>query len=288
MTIAVRVCAVGLKGANFLGGLIEANIPIISVTSYPQLDDRFKGYEIIAELAAKIGAALTTTKTPSLQVDGITFVVGWQHLFKQHPPNVIVFHDSLLPRYRGFAPTVTALLNGDPIVGVTALLLAADVDSGPIVAQRSIPIKYPAKIRQVLARQSKAMVELAEDIILMAHTVGINGVKQDDAQATYSLWRDKADYQIDWSSGSGDIARMIDAVGYPYEWARTHIGDLEILVDDATVVEDLQFERRDVGKIWRLDDGRPVVVCGSGLLRLDRFHSQDGGALSFKLRTRFR
>jgi methionyl-tRNA formyltransferase len=287
MTIPVRVCAVGLKGAKFLTGLIDAEIPIIGIASYQQSDDRSKGYETIVELAAKIDVPLTTTKTPSLGEDGIVFVVGWQYLFKEHPPNVIVFHDSLLPRYRGFAPTVTAMINGDPIVGVTALQLAANVDSGPIVAQRAVPITYPAKISQVLAQQAQAMVELAEEIVRRAETIGINGTKQDEAGATYSLWRDKADHQIDWSRRSEEIARMIDAVGYPYDGARTRVGDLEIVVDNATVVEDLHFERRDVGKVWRLDDQRPVVVCGAGLLRLDRYHSLDGRDLSFKLRTRF-
>jgi methionyl-tRNA formyltransferase len=200
---------------------------------------------------------------------------------------VIVFHDSLLPRYRGFAPTVTAMINGDPVVGVTALQLAANVDSGPIVAQRAIPITYPAKISQVLAQQAQVMVELAEELVGRVETIGINGTKQDEAGATYSLWRDRADHQIDWSRRSEEIARMIDAVGYPYDGARTRVGDLEIVVDDATVVEDLHFERRDVGKVWRLDDQRPVVVCGAGLLRLDRYHSLDGRDLSFKLRTRF-
>jgi methionyl-tRNA formyltransferase len=287
MTIPLRVCAVGFKGAKFLSGLIDLKIPIIGIASYPQLDDRSKGYETIAELAARIGVPLTTTKTPPLDTDGITFVVGWQYLFKEHPPNVIVFHDSLLPRYRGFAPTLTAMLNGDTVVGVTALQLAPKVDSGPIVAQRAIPVTYPAKISHVLAQQAGAMVVLAEEIVRSAEINGINGKKQDDAQATYSLWRDQTDYEIDWSRRSEEIARMIDAVGYPYDGARTHIRDLEIAVDDATVVEDLQFERRDVGKVWRLDDQRPVVVCGSGLLRLERFHPRDGGNFSVKLRMRF-
>jgi methionyl-tRNA formyltransferase len=285
MTIPVRVCAVGLKGANFLSALVDAGVPVSSIASYPQSDDRSKGYELIAELAERIGVQLTTTKNPALGVDGLTFVVGWQYLFTQHPPHVIVFHDSLLPRYRGFAPTVTAMLNGDPIVGVTALQLAADVDSGPIVARRSIPITYPAKISQVLILQAKAMVELAVEIVQKAETVGIAGTKQDETKATYSLWRDQADYQIDWSRRAEEIARMVDAVGFPYEGARTHTGDFEIVIEDCTVVEDLHFERRDVGKIWRLDNQRPIVVCGSGLLRLDRFHS-NGGPLSLKLRTR--
>ena len=35
--------------------------------------------------------------------------------------NLIVFHDSLLPKYRGFAPLVSQLINGEEYLGVTAI-----------------------------------------------------------------------------------------------------------------------------------------------------------------------
>src|SRR5690348_15707693 len=47
--------------------------------------------------------------------------VSWRWLVDAGPARLIVFHDSLLPRYRGFNPLVTALINGDNEIGVTAL-----------------------------------------------------------------------------------------------------------------------------------------------------------------------
>jgi len=287
MNFEIRLCIAGLKGAEFLKALIQAQVPIHSIASYSQPDDRSNGYQIINELAARIGLLVKTTKSPDLGVNGLTFVVGWQYLFLACPPHVIVFHDSLLPRYRGFAPTVTAMLNGDSVVGVTALQLAADADAGPIVAQRTIPIIYPIKILQVLTLQAQAMAELALEIIHMAQTVGICGTAQDEKLATYSIWRDQADYQIDWSKSSHEIARLVDAVGFPYDGASTRVNDLEIVVEDVTVLEDLHFERRDVGKIWRLDAHRPVVVCGVGLLRIDCFRPKDEKLFSIRNRMRF-
>jgi len=38
------------------------------------------------------------------------FAIGWRWLIKNES-NLIIFHDSLLPKYRGFAPLVNSLIN---------------------------------------------------------------------------------------------------------------------------------------------------------------------------------
>jgi methionyl-tRNA formyltransferase len=44
----------------------------------------------------------------------------------------------------------------------------------------------------------------------------------------------------------------------------------------------MPFEIRDAGKIWRLDNGRPIVICGSGMLRIDSCRCQDGSKFLFR------
>src|SRR5688500_12675671 len=44
-----------------------------------------------------------------------------------------VFHDSLLPQYRGFSPTVWSLINGEDHTGVTLFKMSEKVDAGPVV-----------------------------------------------------------------------------------------------------------------------------------------------------------
>jgi methionyl-tRNA formyltransferase len=73
---------------------------------------------------------------------------------------LVVFHDSLLPRYRGFLPTVTSLIAGDDLIGVTAFQPAEGLDTGPILAQAEFRIQMPARIDEVLKRQAELMVEL--------------------------------------------------------------------------------------------------------------------------------
>ena len=49
-------------------------------------------------------------------------------------------HASLLPRHRGASPITAAILAGDAEAGVTIMLMDEGLDTGPMLAQRSIPL----------------------------------------------------------------------------------------------------------------------------------------------------
>ena len=55
-------------------------------------------------------------------------------------PYAINFHPSLLPSYRGTAPLIWAIVNGEEECGVTAHFMERKVDCGDIVGRRIIPI----------------------------------------------------------------------------------------------------------------------------------------------------
>jgi methionyl-tRNA formyltransferase len=281
------VCAVGLKGATFLDGLIRNGLQPSTVVTYRQPDDRSNGFEKISELARQIEADLVEAKKPKTSENDLVFLIGWQYFLENAGPYTIVFHDSLLPRYRGFAPTVAALINGEATIGVTALRAADRIDEGPIIAQASAAVTYPMRIAEALGLQARLMADLAGRVHEAWLAGNLEETIQDESQATYSLWRDDSDYLIDWSQPAGTIARFVDAVGYPYSGARTCVGSDVITVLSATPIADLKFEHRQPGKVWAIEHGRPVVVCGAGMLRLDDCRTGDGTPYVFrKLRTR--
>jgi len=56
-------------------------------------------------------------------------------------PNAILnIHPSLLPAFPGFEPQRQALDHGVQVSGVTVHLVTADLDDGPIVVQRPVPV----------------------------------------------------------------------------------------------------------------------------------------------------
>lgn len=219
--------------------------------------------------------------------------VGWRWLIHQEAP-LIVFHDSLLPKYRGFAPLVSALLNQDDYIGVTALFASEEYDCGNILGQRKIKLSYPLKISEAIDQVSVLYYDLAADVsksIVSGDT--LIGVPQNEVLATYSLWRDEKDYRINWLQSSEQILRFIHTLGFPYLGASTMIDGTAARILDARIIEDVNVESRvdsSVGKVIFVRHGFPVVVCGRGLLQITDLRLRETGKSLLplnKMRTRF-
>ena len=106
---------------------------------------------------------------------------GWRWLLKEQFAQLIVFHDSLLPNYRGFNPLVSALLNKDSTVGVTVILASNDFDRGDIVAAKSMQITYPVKIKQIISEVAYLYFELSKSILNKVACEGLlSGTPQDE------------------------------------------------------------------------------------------------------------
>jgi len=216
--------------------------------------------------------------------------VSWRWLIRSES-KIIVFHDSLLPKYRGFSPLVFALINREKEVGVTALFADNEYDKGHIIAQSVLKVSYPIKIQQAINLIVGHYQHLALKIAKMIHmNEEIKSVAQNEALATYSLWRDEEDYQIDWTQSATYIKGFIDALGYPYKGAKTIEQGISLRILDALVVDDVKIENRMVGKVIFMHDEQPVVVCGEGLLRLTHVVDSAGkSVLPFKkFRLRFK
>ena len=279
---------VGKKGYDFLVGLCERERLPVFICSYSQSKDRSQSFERIRGFADKVGARFEETKSPRLeQTDFPIFVVGWQYMIPELGQNLIVFHDSLLPRYRGFAPTMTALMNGDTELGITAFVPVEEVDAGPILAQACTPIRHPMRLAEAFEIQSALMTDVAVNIL--NRSIGRNNLVQQDAtKATYSLWRDELDLFIDWHADAETVQRQVYACGFPYGGARGIYDGSIIIIDDVELAPDARFERRDVGKIGSIDGGKPVVVCGSGCVRITKATDESGTIVAFDtLRSRF-
>jgi methionyl-tRNA formyltransferase len=201
-------------------------------------------------------------------VGDIGIVIGWRWLIRDFE-QLIVFHDSLLPKYRGFAPLVNALINGEQTVGVTALFADKEYDKGNIIYQDSIKISYPKKICEAIDEISKLYVSLALKVLSkISENYLLKSYSQNEAEASYSLWRDDDDYLIDWTWNACKIKRFIDAVGFPYRGASTKLDGIIYKVWEVEEITDVIIENRSPGKVIFHDSDFPVVVCGEGLMKI--------------------
>jgi methionyl-tRNA formyltransferase len=284
---SITACLAGLKGSAYLKRAIENGLPVSRVVSYEQSGDKSQSFAEIRRLTLDAGLEFEVSRSPRFSATDLVFVVGWQFLFSDVTPSTIVFHDSLLPRFRGFAPTVSALIRGESHIGATALLPTDEVDAGPIVLQASFEVEYPLSIFAALTRQAVLMADMSSEIYASWVSGRLVAAEQDASKATYSIWRDEVDFFIDWSQSSDEIVRFINAVGFPYDCAKTNLNNDCLRITAATVVRDLEFEIRQPGKIWSIENHKPVVVCGQGMIRLDEYASINGKTdLVKKLRSR--
>lgn len=216
--------------------------------------------------------------------------ISWRWLIRlDETCRLIVIHDSLLPKYRGFAPLVNQLIRGEKKIGVTGLLASEEYDNGDIIAQRSIEVNYPLKIQKaielIIPLYSSIACSILEQIENHEHLKATPQIEQD---ASYSLWRDAGDYCINWHDSAENIQRFIDAVGYPYSGAAALMNGERVRILEAEVERDVIVEIRQVGKIIFLKDNFPVIVCGSGLLKITSLQDDSGNSLlplqKFRLR----
>jgi methionyl-tRNA formyltransferase len=218
--------------------------------------------------------------------------IGWKRLINYHSgQKLIVFHDSILPRLRGFNPLVTALINGDKEVGVTAIFASEEYDKGDIIDIEKIKINYPLKIEKAIKLISECYSILGNRIISKLNKGKLLvTTKQIESLATYSLWRDDEDYFINWNDDANKISRQIDAVGYPYKGAKAIIENQIITISDGEPINDVEIENRSSGKIIFMKDNNPIVVCGKGLLLIkEAIDSNNQNVdLSKKFRLRFK
>lgn len=220
-----------------------------------------------------------------LKID-IAFTISWKYLIdteinKILKHGLIIFHDSLLPKYRGFAPTPTAIMCGDNKVGVTAILASDKVDEGDIVLQKEIYVDKDDYISDIIKKEAKVCGDMLIEVIEMAQTNAITLKKQDNSAATYSIWRDVSDCKIDWNKSSFDIRNFIRAVSTPYPGAYFFYNNKKVIVHEAEIVDDLIFAIRHPGKIWQISDNCPIVICKTGMLKITNAKYCDGSKVIF-------
>ena len=276
------------RGLAVLQGLLDRIGPgalrcVVSVRDPGTLDD---GFDAIQDMARAAGIPFFE-RAEAPPDGGHGLLVAWRWLIDPFE-RVVVLHDSLLPRYRGFAPLVTSLLNAEPEIGVTAVWAAREFDAGPVIGRRRIAITYPLTIREALARLQPLYQELAVEIVeAIVAGATLPAQAQDDRAATYSLWRDEEDYWMDWTRDAGFLRRFVDALGYPYRGAKSRLNGAVVSVLAVEEVPDVVVEIRQPGKVLFVRAGCPVVVCGQGLLLIRRLVDRSTGESRLPL-TRFR
>lgn len=279
--LSLRLYVSGKKGFSVLKTIANTDRSAIADVVYagdPGVTDDFS--HEIKRLCNHHNIAAFARKEARAGNHAFSFCAGWKWIISDHKARTLVIHDSVLPKYRGFNPLVTALINGDKEIGATLFEASYDnvPDSGPILISKKLSIDYPLKIEKAIDLIAETYTSITKEFLSgnIVKTLG-NAEKQNEALASYSLWRDGEDYWIDWEGDSKTLERFVDAVGYPYEGAKTRFQGQEVTISEVSQSGDLRISNRDSGKVIRIENGNPVVVCGSGLLTIREARNLETG-----------
>jgi len=166
--------------------------------------------------------------------------IGWYYLVPKavrdlFPKGVAGIHASLLPKYRGGAPLVWALINGEEKTGVTLFYFDDGVDTGDVIAQRDFPILETDTISTLYDKAANASSKLLREIVPMIRSGLANRIPQAHEQASTYPQRKPKDGLIDWTKSPKEIRNFIRAQTKPYPGAFTIINGKKITIWDADI-----------------------------------------------------
>lgn len=207
------------------------------------------------------------------------------------PKSLLGLHPSLLPAYRGPAPVQYALLNGDTETGVTLFVLEDEIDTGPIVAQRRLPIESADNTETLFIKLAETGAELIQKTLPRWLKGEISPKAQDETQASLTKKIKKADALIDWRLTDLDVVNMVRAyyswpVAYTFwrqnnsqanlshqgiqggQGAPTRLQILETAIDPD--LHEAEKHHYQPGQVFKRGDNQIAVACSTGAVILKR------------------
>lgn len=197
------------------------------------------------------------------------------------PMGCVNVHTSLLPKYRGAAPIQWALVNGDKETGVTIMKMDEGMDTGPIIAQQSLPILEEDDGQTLHDRLAQAGGNLLVRCLPGFVSGEIRPERQPADAATYARKIVKEDGRIDWSQPARAIRNRVRGF-HPWPGAYSYLP----LNSEETLLKIRQAEIVDhsfpePGKVVKVSKEGIVVACGEQSLRL--VEVQKSGSKSMKV-----
>lgn len=143
-------------------------------------------------------------------------VVAYGEILRQRvldiPPfGTLNVHSSLLPRHRGAAPISAALLAGDAETGVTIMRLDAGMDTGDMLARRTLTIEPTHTTGSLTPLLAQVGAELLAETLPLWVSGQITPIPQEHADATHTRLIQKEDGHLDWTQPAATLERAVRA-----------------------------------------------------------------------------
>lgn len=279
------------EGMAALQALLAAGAPIGAVlTLRPELAAKRSGGVDYGPLCASYNVPLhhiaginepDAFEILSQLAPDVVFVIGWHQIVR--PPvmalarlGLIGAHASLLPHNRGSAPINWAIIRGERETGNTLMWLAAGVDEGDIIDQRTIPITPYDTCASLYAQVGATNRDMLVAVLPRLLAGERPGRPQPRGDEPVLRRRRPADGRITWDCPAGSVYDFVRALTRPYPGAFSALDGRQWWIWEAALLPDLGAAApaaapgEVVGPVISSNDAAcgQIVACGSGALIL--------------------
>ena len=265
------------SGLRALHRLVE-NLPKHFVCAVACPDDRDDRRSILAQFesyANTVGLPLRIVRGNADLADflrehrpSVAVVHGWYRIICVADfPNTdfLGFHYSPLPRYRGNAPLVWQIINGESRLGVSFFALTPGMDEGALLDQRFFDLGIDETISDALDKANC----LVDDMLVHFSRHLTDGkpsrVEQPDKQPSYCGMRIPDDGRVDWTQSAATIHNFIRAQTRPYPGSFTVLPDGRRMLLWKAAIESRIFFGTP-GSVVESTDAKVVIACGTGAI----------------------
>jgi methionyl-tRNA formyltransferase len=168
-------------------------------------------------------------------------------------------HGSLLPKYRGAAPTNWAIINGERVSGVTVIKMNEKMDEGDIILKKEMPIDAEDTNITLTEKLSDLGADALIEAVDMIDAGKAVPVKQDPSAATYAPKLGKEDGLIDWNEPAVKIHNKVRAL-LPWPGAYTRFDKKILKILKTEVMGSTANGRAKNGEFLSVTKGRGMVV----------------------------
>jgi methionyl-tRNA formyltransferase len=219
----------------------------ISYSATPVKNVTYRGFEELAArhrvplvyVTKKMGDSEYLETLRSWRAD-LGIAIGWYYMIPRSiraafPLGAAGIHASLLPKYRGGAPLVWAIINGERKSGVSFFYFEDGVDVGDLIAQKEFDIEDDDTIKTVYDKATQASLRVLSEYVPLLRQGKAPRVPQEGTSTQFPQ-RSPEDGLIDWKSKTAQqVHNWIRAQTRPYPGAFTYLGKEKVLIWKASV-----------------------------------------------------
>jgi len=188
----------------------------------------------------------------------------------------INLHGSLLPRYRGAAPTNWAIINGDKTTGVTIIRMNEKMDEGDIVLRREVSVDPEDTNITINESLSGLGAKALMEAIALIESGKAQFEKQDKTQVTLARKLRKEDGAINWAEPATVIHSRVRGL-LPWPGAYTSYAGKTLKILSTELVAYSPSSQVTVGEVLDIVKGKGIIVnTGSGAIAI-KFLQLEGG-----------